>query len=943
MTDSEGQEFIPMHFIWIERGIQDAINLRKKLKGANKKEKKRIARNLALDNLFMLKRNNNACFSNLIYQKILEDEDKLDKIIREISKILIDSFMKEKSLKKAIKNEYLRAEIFDSNTTLTEFIQKSNKTNEDALKYLRRRWEYYMDRGDIEGAIGAESYFREYQTGTIQYEILFSKSQLYEGVIFPQRYTYDTKAFCISKIHNYRLYQTLTMGFPHFLGELKTFFAKPIQTKLLNVMKSLFEIEEDSEIEHEYNVFINRLLSIASLIYFQSLTIIEKIKLLNQKLSLKELINSILEKDIKNFKSWARLVDSLSEYSFPDLAQKFIEPFQPYIENLEISDKMVTYEIIAKIYKNQGNYEESQKFIQLALKCFDNDIEKKLNKNPLFEILILSDLAEVTGKSSNVENLGKIMSKIQELKTILTDPREIHDAYLRISQVFRFLGKFEEERSVLNELIDLNYSETLIEEQSYIKLRINTYYSSKMDIRKLSNNDRQEYLVKRMAEAFECIKHLYLKEAEIKFQEIMRFTGINPELEDKMEIYKHLGITCLYNQEYQKSSDMLKQSSDNSLDFESLLYCSISYWMIEEKEKAKELLRNLPSIFNNAKDETLAIFDYWLLTLTNILGVNNLELFFQFIFNTDPNIFDLWINVSMKLADFGFLNSAQKFIVLSIGHSESNQQKALCYNVLGTILANKDAHQEAINQYREALKLDPNYILCYQNLGRSFMHKQDYKNAIRNFKKALQIVSKRGYPLIEIMTIKSDLSYCESYEGNYFNIDRITSEKVKNALISAERIFLHFYDKKDLLDASSIINSYSKALEIILHEKISPIFNPLIETYREPYFKRELTGNFHMKFGNLFREKSLNPGTWGRILQDFQKTQNEPFLEEFRNCLIDHISDDVLDAMKSTCDFITPIRNPLTHQENITLDEVVKRRREIIKLLNDLIDKLYIA
>lgn len=366
--------------------------------------------------------------------------------------------------------------------------------------------------------------------------------------------------------------------------------------------------------------------------------------------------------------------------------------------------------------------------------------------------------------------------------------------------------------------------------------------------------------------------------------------------------------------------------------------------MRREKKKSKKLLRNLPSVFKNANDRIYAIFDYWLLTLVNILGVDNLEIFFQFIFDTNlPNMFELWINIGQKLADFGFSQSAQQFINLSLGVSESNQQKARCYNILGTILANKDSHNEAIKQYLEALKLDRNYILCYQNLGRSHMHKHDFQNAIRNFKKALDLASVKGYPEIEIRSIKSDLSYCESYKGISFNIDRIPSEKVKNALISAERIYLHFHNKKDLLDASSIINSYSKALEIMLHEKISPIFDSLVEKYREQYFKLKLSKNFHIKFGNLFRKKTINLGVWSRILQDFQKKQKDSILEEFRNCLIENISDDLINAMKSACDLISPIRNPLTHQENISLEEVVERRLEIIELFDNLTDKLYPA
>ena len=472
MSDSEGQEFISMHFIWVERGIQDAIKLRKSLQGAKRKEKRKIAQNLAFDNMFMLKRNSNVCFSNLIYQKIVEDKDKLDRIIREISKILVDSFMAKKTLKDAIKSKHLRAEIFDSSISLTEFIAKSNRTHTDALKYLQNRWENYMDQGDIEGAIATEAYFREYLTGRIHYEILFSKSQLYEGVTHPQRYTYFGRSFSITSVQNYRLYQTLTNSYPNFLGELKTFFAKPIQKKLFSVMKSLFEIEEESEIEYEYNVFINRLLSIASLIYFKSLPTSDKINLLNQKLSLEDLINSISEKEVKEFKSWAKLVNSLNEYSFFDLAQKFIEPFQPQIDNFDISNKMFTYELLAKIYRNQEDYDESLKYLQRALECFNEDTNNELNKTPLFEILLLSEIAEVTGKSSNTKTLASTLSKLRDLKIKLIDQKEKYEACYRISRVFRFLERFEEERAYIKELVELYYKEASFERLSYIDLRI---------------------------------------------------------------------------------------------------------------------------------------------------------------------------------------------------------------------------------------------------------------------------------------------------------------------------------------------------------------------------------------------------------------------------------------------------------------------------------------
>ncbi len=944
MIDSENQEFIPMHFIWVERGIQDAIKLRNSLQGANKNDKEKIAHNIALDNIFMLKRNNNVCFSNLIYQKIVEDREKLDKIIREISKILVDSFMDEKSLKDAIYNNFLRAEIFDSSLGFTDFILKANKTHSDALKYLQYRWENFMHQGDREEAIAAEAYFREYLTGRIHYEILFSKSQLYEGVTHPQRYTYHGRSYSINSVQNYRLYQTVTDNYPNFLGELKTLFAEPIKKKLISVMKSLFDIEEDSEFKDEYMVFINRLLSIASTIYFKSLSTNDKIDLLNQKLSLEKLVSVILEKGVGDFKSWVKIIDCLNEYSFFNLAQRLIEPFKPQISILNISDKMVTYEVLAKIYRNQENYAESLKYLNLTLDCFNSDTDDVLKKTILFEILLISEIAELNGKLSDSITLAKYLTRLRELKNKLIDIKKKYEACYRISKVYKYLERFEEERAYLIELIDLNYREASSEQIIYIDLRIDAFYTTKMKVQKLSYIEKQAYLRKRLFEANECVNHLYLFEGEEKFQELLKFLNHNPEIGSLKEIYKHLGFVNLYNREYQKSVDYFSHVLELSDDLESTLYSSISYYMMGKKSTGKELLHILPSTLKNADDRVYVIFDYWLLTAVNFLSINEVEIFFQLISDPlQPNMFGLWINIGKKLADFGFIRSAQQFINLSLSISESNQEKALCYNILGTIMANKDSHNEAINQYLEALKLDRKYILCYQNLGRSYMHKHDFPNAIRSFKNALDLVSTTGYPKIEIESIKSDLSYCESYKGNSFNINRITSEKVRNALISAERIYLHFHDKKDLLDASSIINSYSKALEIMVHEEISPLFNPLIKIYREKYFKQELGTNFHIKFGNLFRKKTISLGVWSQILKEFQQEQEDSILKEFKMCLTQNASEDLLNSIKSACDYIRPIRNPLSHQENASLAEVMERRIEIIVLFNRLIDKLYSA
>lgn len=72
---SDNQEFLRIHFAWIEYCIEERRVLRENLLNANESKRFEIITHQTLYNTFLLKRLKNFTFSNKIYFKILNDRE----------------------------------------------------------------------------------------------------------------------------------------------------------------------------------------------------------------------------------------------------------------------------------------------------------------------------------------------------------------------------------------------------------------------------------------------------------------------------------------------------------------------------------------------------------------------------------------------------------------------------------------------------------------------------------------------------------------------------------------------------------------------------------------------------------------------------------------------------------------------------------------------------
>lgn len=228
---------------------------------------------------------------------------------------------------------------------------------------------------------------------------------------------------------------------------------------------------------------------------------------------------------------------------------------------------------------------------------------------------------------------------------------------------------------------------------------------------------------------------------------------------------------------------------------------------------------------------------------------------------------------------------------------------------------------------------------------------QDLENIERSVEEDIsaEIIS---YLMSEFLDIKENLCIIKikdvqpsqtliSNLDNLFNIQRISNQKIRQMLTTAEMVFNDYKDSKKDIDASFIIPEYSKALEEMLDEKVSSVLKPLTIKYRDKYEGKETSSDFNKKFGALFKGKSITIGTWISILKDINTSQRDPDVREFLSHIKNAFDTNTLYTMQKTCETIGPKRNTAVHSGTLTIKQVKLLRKRFIALLNPLIELLF--
>ncbi len=944
---------LKIHFIWLIWKIIYRLELRKRIKDASEEKKELMAKDLGIENPFLLKRQINPGFRNLIFSKIIEDPRLYREIIGEFTNLLSESVIDKEEIDELIAQDIPRTKTYYENYP-SDIIKEIMITNNIYdIKFLRKRFLEYTLAREIEKAtvVGTELYQRNSNTFSIG--PYFSKSQTSPGTKSPKKYDSIMNSHTVLHLNHYRMYFQFSDVKRH-LAEALDILGWSISLKVIDLIFNTFDIEKSIDAFLYYKPLINNFLTIASLTYFNTLSLEEKLSLLNDKYSIKEFSDLVINsKHNLEPLNWINFISELYNHQYHNLALKVANHFQSTeFTNLKDDLKANFYTLLGNIYRNLKNYElaleafrNASKYVSITtipISLINLKLEEK-NIKTSFSIkfgkeICLMYIGECYFFLNQKEQMQKMFQKVIETANKIEDKNDQFYLYLNLSIIYRTIYEFTSERTILNEAADHLNEHTTDSDLKYIEERSIVFERTAMNRQKLieiENIEIANELINLGEQSYKCFNFV---ESTKFFKKALEILEEFPNKNLHFKILKDFAFSYLRMEEWSKAKVSFEKATNINKDFESKLYLFLCQYYLEEKMQYPQLLQEICTGFRENELFYNSFFKNWILDMVSSLKFEKFQNFISFLEMQEyDDKWNLIYNIGWILADFGFSEFSIEMFRKEIALIQDTKLQAKYYNNIGTVYFDLDEYALALENFNKAIQLDRTFHLYYRNIAQTYFSMIDLIRAVKFLQRALSIAQQQESNHEIIEGYKQELRFMQRLQGKTFLIERITDEVVCDFLRSAEKMAFDYIRGNPPPDVSVILIEYSKALETMLHRKVSILFAPIIEKYKNLKFSVDCK----KKFGVLKKNQSITPGTWAWIIEDFSKDPKESDAREFRNVLTKHFTKETLEVIKKACKFMALERNPVSHTEMRDMNYVLRRRKEMIGLINRVIDKLY--
>ena len=237
---------------------------------------------------------------------------------------------------------------------------------------------------------------------------------------------------------------------------------------------------------------------------------------------------------------------------------------------------------------------------------------------------------------------------------------------------------------------------------------------------------------------------------------------------DYAEAYNNLGNVYKEKRQFEEAIGCYQKAVELKPDLATAYYnLGVIYQEKKDYDEAinyyKKALRYDPSNHNMQNILGMALYTKGQLN-GDVSSLRESEKVFRQILKFHPNDFGSYCNLGSALKLQGKMTEAidsyRKAVDLNPDFTEAH------YN-LGVALQETGHGDEAIRYYQKAIELDPNYSETYNNLGVLFQEKSQFDDALGYFQKALAFDNNAARALNNLGNIYSEMGQIDEAEGHY--------------------------------------------------------------------------------------------------------------------------------------------------------------------------------
>ena len=298
---------------------------------------------------------------------------------------------------------------------------------------------------------------------------------------------------------------------------------------------------------------------------------------------------------------------------------------------------------------------------------------------------------------------------------------------------------------------------------------------------------------------------------------------------------------------------------------------------------------------------------------------------------------------------YGLSTEARQWLQAALEGSETPSEKARILCMIGVSFLVEGGHQAACERFERAQEAEPEYSEAYAGMAQCHTYLMEYNRASADINKACELDPENE----AYQELKEEI---DKLSAHVIGLPRIDSEEIRSIFRTGDWLLFSVYKgpEREVYDIGPVVIQYGKGVEKLLHESL---LLPIRERIRSdnmfcsdphdgvralfwkgsdekkiprlPFTLKTVLGN---------NEKSLALGQWGYLSNDIRKTCANPVTRAFSDMLQEEgISLEVLEELGKLCRNLSLERNGAAHISFYSRDEVMEKRGEMVKIINDII------